>query len=121
MLDVPESPTCRFGEVKEMADRIISMRSLLRKHLQDLGNPLPWNHITDQIGMFCFTGLTPDQVRPYPLSPPMTCVLFLGYMWLTSKRPLGLSLLHVAVTTLPFLSCIFEVAHLTITIHIAAR
>lgn len=22
-----------------------------------------WNHITDQIGMFCYTGLTPEQVR----------------------------------------------------------
>lgn len=42
----------RFGEVKEMADRIISMRTLLRQHLEELGSPLPWNHITDQIGMF---------------------------------------------------------------------
>ncbi len=33
-----------------MADRIIHMRALLRKHLEDLGSPLPWNHITDQIG-----------------------------------------------------------------------
>ncbi|PSC69059.1 aspartate aminotransferase isoform B [Micractinium conductrix] len=52
-----------FGEVKLMADRIISMRTLLRENLEQLGNPLSWNHITDQIGMFCFTGLTPEQVN----------------------------------------------------------
>nr|MCH1922947.1 aminotransferase class I/II-fold pyridoxal phosphate-dependent enzyme [Shewanella ferrihydritica] len=27
-----------------------------------LGSKKNWNHITDQIGMFCFTGLTPEQV-----------------------------------------------------------
>lgn len=45
-----------------MADRIITMRALLRKNLEDLGNPLPWNHVTEQIGMFCFSGISPEQV-----------------------------------------------------------
>lgn len=87
-----------------MAERIISMRTLLRQNLEALGSPLrwgvlppmlpmpaglpdasadlharlvectqfspcsaalpccSWNHITDQIGMFCYTGLTPEQV-----------------------------------------------------------
>lgn len=45
-----------------MADRIKLMRSLLRTHLEKLGNPLPWNHITDQIGMFAYSGLSPEQV-----------------------------------------------------------
>jgi aspartate aminotransferase len=44
-------------ECKGMADRIITMRSLLRSKLEGLGNPRPWNHITDQIGMFAFSGL----------------------------------------------------------------
>ncbi|KAK9814338.1 hypothetical protein WJX72_004134 [[Myrmecia] bisecta] len=51
-----------FEEVKGMADRIIDMRKLLRSKLEALGSPLSWNHITDQIGMFCFSGLTPEQV-----------------------------------------------------------
>ncbi|PRW56337.1 aspartate mitochondrial [Chlorella sorokiniana] len=51
-----------LGEVKEMAERIISMRTLLRQNLEALGSPLSWNHITDQIGMFCYTGLAPEQV-----------------------------------------------------------
>ena len=46
-----------------MAERIISMRTLLRRSLEDLGSPLPWNHITEQIGMFCFSGISPEQVR----------------------------------------------------------
>lgn len=50
-------------EVNSMAQRIISMRSKLRTLLESKYNSsLPWNHITDQIGMFCFTGLKADQV-----------------------------------------------------------
>ena len=33
-----------------MAERIISMRALLRQNLEDLNSPFPWNHITEQIG-----------------------------------------------------------------------
>lgn len=51
-----------YKEVKGMADRIINMRRLLRENLEGLGSKLPWNHITDQIGMFCFSGMTPEQV-----------------------------------------------------------
>jgi len=50
-------------EVKGMASRIITMRNQLRNHLeQTYGSRVPWNHITDQIGMFAFTGLKPEQV-----------------------------------------------------------
>ncbi len=49
-------------DVKEMADRIILMRKLLRAELEKLGSPHNWQHVTDQIGMFCFSGLTPEQV-----------------------------------------------------------
>jgi len=50
------------GEVKDMADRINSMRTLLRKGVEGAGSTKSWNHITDQIGMFAFTGLTVEQV-----------------------------------------------------------
>lgn len=49
-------------EVKGMADRIISVRTALKNNLEKNGSSKSWNHITDQIGMFCFTGLTPPQV-----------------------------------------------------------
>ncbi|KAJ1728502.1 aspartate transaminase aat1 [Coemansia sp. BCRC 34490] len=51
-----------LGEVKQMADRIIGMRTALRSRLEELGSVHSWNHITDQIGMFCYTGLKPEQV-----------------------------------------------------------
>ncbi|KAJ2791686.1 aspartate transaminase aat1 [Coemansia linderi] len=51
-----------LGEVREMAERIIRMRAALRGELEGLGSKKKWNHITDQIGMFCFTGLSPAQV-----------------------------------------------------------
>jgi aspartate aminotransferase len=44
-----------------MADRIISMRTALVTGLAQAGSKRNWKHITDQIGMFCFTGLTPAQ------------------------------------------------------------
>jgi aspartate aminotransferase len=47
-----------------MADRIISMRKALRHHLEvTYGSKKSWTHVTSQIGMFCYTGLTPEQVE----------------------------------------------------------
>lgn len=34
------------------------MRALLRSNLEQLQTPGTWNHITDQIGMFSYTGLS---------------------------------------------------------------
>jgi len=51
-----------YQEVKAMADRIINMRTSLRKELEWSGSGLSWNHVTDQIGMFCFSGMTCEQV-----------------------------------------------------------
>ncbi|KAK2190321.1 hypothetical protein NP493_84g01013 [Ridgeia piscesae] len=50
-------------DVKGMADRIISMRTKLTDNLKKEGSAKNWAHITDQIGMFCFTGLNKDQVE----------------------------------------------------------
>ncbi|MFT8166675.1 aminotransferase class I/II-fold pyridoxal phosphate-dependent enzyme, partial [Salmonella enterica] len=51
------------GNVKTMADRILTMRSELRARLEALKTPGTWSHITEQIGMFSFTGLNPKQVE----------------------------------------------------------
>lgn len=53
---------CRLTEVKGMADRIISVRTKLRDNLKKEGSSRNWEHITNQIGMFCYTGMKPDQV-----------------------------------------------------------
>ena len=38
-----------LGEVKEMADRIIKMRALLKENLEKLGSKQNWDHITNQV------------------------------------------------------------------------
>jgi len=58
----PELRAMWLGDVKHMADRIISMRQQLRDGLAANGSSRDWKHITDQIGMFAFTGMTPEQV-----------------------------------------------------------
>lgn len=60
ILEDPALKAQWYGEVKGMADRIISMRSLLRSSLEGLGSKWTWNHVTDQIGMFAFSGMTPE-------------------------------------------------------------
>jgi len=62
VLSDPELRKQWHVDVKEMADRIILMRSLLRKELERIGSKHNWQHVTDQIGMFCYSGLTPEQV-----------------------------------------------------------
>lgn len=52
-----------LGEVKDMADRIIEMRALLKSNLETLGSKHDWSHITNQIGMFAYTGLTPEEMN----------------------------------------------------------
>jgi len=46
-----------------MADRIATMRISLVSALTKTGNPHNWKHVTDQLGMFAFTGLNEDQVN----------------------------------------------------------
>lgn len=49
-------------EVKGMADRIISVRTKLKENLKKEGSTRNWEHITNQIGMFCYTGMNGEQV-----------------------------------------------------------
>lgn len=42
--------------------RIKAMRQQLRDKLEALDSTRSWKHLTDQIGMFCYTGLTLKQV-----------------------------------------------------------
>ncbi|XP_071959584.1 aspartate aminotransferase, mitochondrial-like [Antedon mediterranea] len=63
ILNTPDLRTQWLGDVKFMADRIINMRKMLADNLKKEGSTHDWSHVTDQIGMFCFTGLTPEQVE----------------------------------------------------------
>lgn len=50
-------------ELKGMSGRINDMRKVLRAELERLKTPGTWEHITSQIGMFSFTGLTAPQSK----------------------------------------------------------
>lgn len=50
------------ANLRTMSGRIIDMRTALRAKLEELGTPGSWKHITEQIGMFSFTGLSEAQV-----------------------------------------------------------
>jgi aspartate aminotransferase len=46
-----------------MSGRLKTMRQALYDELLRLKTPGTWNHIISQIGMFCYTGLTREQVK----------------------------------------------------------
>ena len=45
-----------------MSGRMAEMRSGLVNKLKELGNEHDWSHVTNQIGMFAYTGLNEEQV-----------------------------------------------------------
>ncbi|ODV68074.1 PLP-dependent transferase [Hyphopichia burtonii NRRL Y-1933] len=49
-------------DLTTMSSRIIKMRNHLKQLLIELKTPGNWDHITNQTGMFSFTGLTPEMV-----------------------------------------------------------
>ena len=52
----------RVDSLSLMANRIIKMRERVLSHLTKLQTPGSWTHITSQIGMFSYTGLSVAQV-----------------------------------------------------------
>lgn len=49
------------ADLRTMSERILSMRKLLKGELIRLQTPGTWDHLTSQIGMFSFTGLSASQ------------------------------------------------------------
>ena len=62
VLEDPQLTAEFHEECKGMADRIHSMRGALRSALEKAGSTRDWSHITTQIGMFAYSGLTNAQV-----------------------------------------------------------
>jgi len=58
-----------------MADRIITMRALLKENLEKLGSKHDWSHITSQIGMFAYTGLKPEQMEVLAKEVSFPCMI----------------------------------------------
>lgn len=51
-----------LGQLVQVTKRMNDMRRTLRETLEKSGVKGDWSHITTQIGMFSFTGLTEKQV-----------------------------------------------------------
>lgn len=51
------------SEMRMMAGRIKSVRQELFDHLTRLAPEKDWSFVTRQIGMFSYTGMTPEQVK----------------------------------------------------------
>jgi aspartate aminotransferase, mitochondrial len=62
ILEDPRLTQDFLGQCKGMADRINLMRTELQDELVKVGSTKNWDHITKQIGMFAYSGLTKDQV-----------------------------------------------------------
>lgn len=62
VLSDPELTKSWHQDLKTMSGRIMEMRSGLVGALKDAGSVHDWSHITNQIGMFAYTGLTTEQV-----------------------------------------------------------
>lgn len=58
-----------------MAKRIDHMRKKLRQKLEDLGSSRSWEHITKQIGMFAFSGMSQDEVMALREKHHIYCTL----------------------------------------------
>jgi len=63
ILSDPELNAEWKAELEQMTVRINDMRVGLRKAIEDLGTPGDWSFITEQIGMFTYTGLAKEQVE----------------------------------------------------------
>uniref|UniRef100_A0A481MQK5 Aspartate aminotransferase n=1 Tax=Nipponaphis monzeni TaxID=196483 RepID=A0A481MQK5_9HEMI len=63
ILNNPELKEEWLDTLKIMTGRIKDMRKALRENLEQLGTIGKWNHITDQTGMFSYTGLSANHVE----------------------------------------------------------
>ena len=64
-----------IDQCKEMADRINSMRIALRSNLEEGEQSRSWDHITKQIGMFAYSGLSKEQVTALRDNHHIYCTL----------------------------------------------
>ncbi|KRY29191.1 putative aspartate aminotransferase, cytoplasmic [Trichinella spiralis] len=77
VLSDPELTNQWLENVRVMSTRIQCMRKALRAKLEELKAPGTWNHITEQIGMFSYTGLSvedeEEEEKPCCVKSPCDC------------------------------------------------
>eukprot|EP01022_Parablepharisma_sp_SALTPOND_P028587 TRINITY_DN7119_c0_g2_i2.p1 TRINITY_DN7119_c0_g2~~TRINITY_DN7119_c0_g2_i2.p1 ORF type:complete len:421 (+),score=27.86 TRINITY_DN7119_c0_g2_i2:214-1476(+) len=91
-------------ELKAISERIQQTRKLLHGELMKLNTPGKWDHILNQIGMFSYTGLTPEQCQ-YMISKHHVYLLKSGRISMSGINTRNVEYLakaiHDAVTSMP--------------------
>lgn len=64
-----------IDQCADMADRINAMRVELRSALEEGGADRSWEHITNQIGMFAYSGMTKEEVTALRDNCSIYCTL----------------------------------------------
>jgi len=62
VLNDPKLTASWHEDLLEMSGRIKDMRASLVSKLKEQGSTHDWSHVTSQIGMFAYTGLSVEQV-----------------------------------------------------------
>lgn len=62
ILSDPELTKLWHQDLVHMSSRMADMRTGLVQNLKDAGSVHDWSHITSQIGMFAYTGVSKEQV-----------------------------------------------------------
>lgn len=65
----------RQREVKCIVERCILIREILRERLRLLGTPGCWDHLTQQGGLYCCTGLNGEKKTP-PFQDALLMIYF---------------------------------------------
>lgn len=63
IINTPHLKESWLTDLQHITQRIRRMRELLRATLEEIKAPGTWDHLTNQIGMFSFTGLTARQAQ----------------------------------------------------------
>jgi aspartate aminotransferase len=63
ILGDPKLTAMWHQDLKDMSSRMAEMRAGLVAKLKERGNEHDWSHVTSQIGMFAFTGMSKDMVN----------------------------------------------------------
>lgn len=62
VLSDPELTAMWHQDLINMSSRMAAMRTGLTENLKSAGSTIDWSHITNQIGMFAYTGMSQEQV-----------------------------------------------------------
>ena len=97
-----------YAECKGMADRIISMRELLKKNLASAGSTKDWEHVTDQVSFSLYDLILFHLVFSFLFLSPLLFCLLLFYFSITILSHLFLFIFYLVSSRLLFSSLLLS-------------